>query len=182
MGEGVQSSGPTTLGVVHTWVENYSLGDYASILSLFIALIGFGVTIYATSRSLKHSKNAEALVLSMKADLKRNASIHDFARVLALMEELKRLHREKVLEILPDRYSALRTALIAIRTCNPLLSEEEQKKIQGAITLLSSLERDFDLYRVNGAAFDVVKVNASLTRHIDRVHEVVVSLRDRVAQ
>lgn len=168
--------------IVHPLVVGSGLADYASIISLFVGFVGFAVTIFASLRSLRHSKNAENLVISMRSDLKRNATIHDFARIVALMEDLKRMHREKTLEGLPERYSSLRVALIGVRADNSLLGEEDQKAIQGAISMLSSLERDFDAHRVNGHDFNVAKINASINRHIDRVHEVVIVLRDKVTK
>src|SRR5215204_4971105 len=56
------------------------------------------------------------------------------------MDEIKRLHRASQLEMLPDRYAALRKALIGILRLSPSLDDEQDKVLHFSFTNLATTE------------------------------------------
>jgi len=66
-----------------------------------------------------------------------------FAAGIAIMEEIKRFHRARLQDGLPDRYTALRKILIAVRAGRigqTSLSEEQRSFIQTALVNLADAE------------------------------------------
>jgi hypothetical protein len=93
------------------------------------------------------------------------------------MEEIKRLHRAGQLEMLPDRYAALRKALIGIRRLSPSLDDDQDKVLQGAITTLSTTEHVIERAIATGPAPDFVKLNRLFSREIDGLHAVLIDIK-----
>jgi hypothetical protein len=74
--------------------------------------------------SKKAAELAQEEVRSVKQALARSSTIADFSAAVTTMNEIKRLHRVEAWTILPDRYAALRSTLISIRSMNPDLKAE----------------------------------------------------------
>lgn len=159
-------------------ISTYSLGDYASIIGLVVTLFGFGLTLRNVSISRKAAQSAEAVALNVQADLQKTNTIAEFAQALAVMEEIKRLHRVQAFDHLPDRYSSLRKSLITIRSENPILSSEDQQAVQRAITYFAGLEREIDgSIGKEKKNFDIAKTNSAVSKQIDNLQEVLVRIK-----
>lgn len=104
-------------------------------------------------------------------------TVADFSATIALMDEIKRLHRAGQLDMLPDRYAALRKALIGIRKLSPSLDDEQDKVLQGAITTLSTTENAIEKAIASRSSPDFVRLNRLFSREIDDLHAVLVDLR-----
>jgi hypothetical protein len=100
-------------------IVNKQLGDLASIIGVFISIIGFIVTIFNVLRSKSAAKQAEQAALKIREDIKRIDIVAEISAAKGAIDEIKRLQRQEAWEILPDRYSALRTLLISIKSSNP---------------------------------------------------------------
>ena len=165
-------------------IDSYMLGDFASILGLIITLLGFSATLFAVFRSKAAAERAAAAVETVRRDLRKSETVADFASALASMEEIKRLHRQKSLSLLPDRYSSLRKSLISIRSSNPILTAYDQKIIQSSIAQFSSLERTIDEQLLSKEPDDLnmSKINGIVSKQIDSIQEVLIRLRTEIGE
>ncbi len=166
------------------FMDSYKLGDFASILGLIISLFGFGVTIFAVFRSKEAAERAAAVVETVRKDLRKSETVADFASALAVMAEIKRLHRQHSLQLLPDRYSSLRKSLISIRSSNPILTDSDKKIIQSSITQFSSIELRIDEHLLKNASTDLnfSKINGIVSKQIDKIQEVLIRLRTEIGE
>src|SRR6266851_8176489 len=122
-------------------ISKRHLGDAASIIGLLVALIGFSFTLFGVWRSKKAAEMAQEEVRSVKQAITRSSTIADFSAAVTTMNEIKRLHRVSAWAILPDRYAALRSMLISIRSMNPDLQLEYRTAIQNALQQFSDIEK-----------------------------------------
>lgn len=149
------------------------LGNIASILSLVIAVVGFGATIYQTTQSRKAAEQARDRVLDLNALVGVDSAI----RVLG---DIRRLHRLEAWEALPDRYTSLMMDLRAIRTRTPTLSLEHRTRIQEVIAQIAVIERQVERI-VNGKIeAEVASLNITVTRQINRLADLLVELQSRM--
>ena len=163
------------------FLDSYRIGDFASLIGLLIAIVGFSITIINVSKSKSASLQAANAVSKVREDLRRMETVTDFASALASMEDVKRLHRDGAWQLLPERYSNLRKTLIAIRSGDHTLLDDDKKIIQAAITQFSSLEREVDKYVANkNSDIDVPKINAIVSKRIDCLHEVLIRLKSDI--
>ena len=162
---------------VSLYLEANSIGDYSSIIGLLITLIGFGFTITQLLKTKRASEAATSAVNAVRHDLKKIDTITDLSSVVAEMEEIKRLHRERNNELLPEKYAKLRKYLIAIKSSNPTLIEEDLIILQGAITQLSASEKTIDkaLFTKEEKEINLntPRLNGLLSNHIDKLYEVL---------
>ena len=125
----------------HTFLVSTGFGNFMTSLGVFIALIGFAITIWQVIKSGAAAKKAEDAVVKVQEDIRKVNTVADFSAALTIMDEIKRLHRESAWIILPDRYSELRKLLISIKTSNPELPTRHRSKLQGAIQHFASMEQ-----------------------------------------
>ena len=141
-------------------------------------MVGFAITIATVIKSRKSADAATEAANRVRSDLRKFKTVADFASALAVMEEIKRLHRANAVELLPDRYASLRKSLIGSRTSNPLLAEADQIVIQAAISQFAALERQIDRElsaRTTGLNFP--KMNSAVSLQIDSLQDLLVRIR-----
>lgn len=63
---------------------------------------------------------------------------------------------------------------------NPLLSEDELKIIQGAITQFSALERLIESCLHDSVKLDTPKVNGLVSKQLEAVHGLLVSMKGKI--
>lgn len=126
-----------------TYITTNHLGDVASVLAVVITVVGFFVAIYNVTKSKKAALRAEKAVKQVRADLARMNNVAEIASAITGMEEIKRLHRQEAWDLLLERYSAVRKALIAIRANMP-------KYERGETSDLTRHYRNAPQYRTTG--------------------------------
>lgn len=166
-----------------TIIDEFHIGDWASIIGLCVTFIGFAITIVDVKKSKNAATLAEAAVKKVREDLRIYQTVDGFSSALVTMDEIKRLHRQKEWALLPDRYNGLRKSLISIRCENPILSEDDQKEIQAAIVQFSALEKLIDKHlSSNGeSGVDVPVINSRVSSQIDRIQELLVKLNNKAS-
>lgn len=158
-----------------------NIGDWASIIGLLTAVIGFGVTIFGVFRSKRAAEQARNAVSDVRKDLLHTNTVADFAASVAIMEEIKRLHRQQAWSIMPDRYAEVRKSLITIRTANSDLSILQRSKIQGAIQHFKGIEGLIEEeLRTEGNSFEVAKLNKIVSDQIDNIQEILTELKTKI--
>lgn len=126
---------------------------------------------------------AKETVKKIRQDLRLYQTVNGFSNALIMMDEIKRLHRQKEWVSLPDRYNDLRKSLISIRCENPMLSENDQKEIQAAITQFAGLEKLMDEHLLSdnkSNKVNIPKINSRVSKQIDRIQELLVKLNNKV--
>jgi hypothetical protein len=103
-------------------------------------------------------------------------TISDFSGAIAIMEEIKRLHRVGRIESLLDRYGALRKALTGVRMLAPSLTQAMDREIQAAITTLATMEDVLEQASSDGSSPDFPELNRLLSRDIDRLQVVLIEM------
>jgi len=160
-----------------------TVGAWASVIGVVVSIVGFIATLVNVKRSKNAAQQAKTVADKVRVDMLRANTVGEFASALAEMEEIKTLHRQNLWALLPQHYSALRKALILIRGSNPDLSDEQRTVLQSAIQYLASIERKVD-ETISGAGQppNVPKLNAIVSKQIDRLHEVLVEIRNKIGR
>lgn len=84
-----------------------------------VTVLGFIVTILTILRAKTAAVSARQAAEATKAQLSRVNTLDEFSSAIAIMDEIKRLHRAGAWELVPDRYSVLRRLLASIQTLKP---------------------------------------------------------------
>ena len=161
------------------WIVDRGLGDMASVAGLGVSLLGFVCTIVLVVRSRRAAEAAEAAALTARDRISRFDAATELSTAISMMQEIKRLHREKLWAQLPDRYSTLRQSLITIKVSHSDLTEEQATMVQGAIQHFKHMEGRIDqhLSSEQQGPLDFTRLNRIVTRQLDNMTELMMTLR-----
>ena len=158
------------------YADVVNVGSWASIISLVISLIAFGIIIY-------NVRKARSISVEVRNDLVRTDTVLQFSSAISLMEEIKILQRKAAWEILPDRYASLRKTLISIRQSNPDMSNEHSRRVQSAITSLSNIEHEIEICIFRGTSpTDVPRLNRTISTQIDRLQPILIEISSKIGR
>lgn len=155
------------------------LGDLASIAGLLLGLVGFTATIIGVWRSRKSAQRAQEAAEEARQAVMRSQTISDVSSAVTRFEEIKRLHRVKAWQFLPDQYSRLRLMLVAVRTTSPDLTNKERATIQGAVQHLSDMEKLVEKSIGNSNEIDGPKLNSIISTQMEKLTEVLETLKSK---
>ncbi len=172
---------------IRDFIQDNSIGDYSSILALIITLIGFGVTLHQLSKTKKASEVATTTINEMRDDLQRVDIVAILSTVVIEMEEIKRLHREKVHSQLAEKYAKLRASLISIKVFENIFIDEDLIALQSTITQLSASEKSLDKYKEDiehniPTTFKISRLNGSISNHIDKLNELLIRIKLKIGR
>jgi hypothetical protein len=105
-----------------------------------VTVLGFIVTIWTLLRTKTAADAARTAAEQTKLQLSRVDTLAECSSALAIMDEIKRLHRAGAWEVVPDRYAALRRLLASIQTLNPDLTEEQRTALSASIGQFKTME------------------------------------------
>lgn len=142
-----------------------------------MTLIGFGATLFGVFRSFSAAKGAQRAAHEALRAVRRLDTILDVSSAIALMEEIKRLHRQKAWQILPDKYASLRKILNAVKASGLQLTDEQSSTVQNAITNLRTMERKVETALADNSQLTHVKFNAAISDDIDRLIVVITQIK-----
>jgi|GEM_PF-586240 hypothetical protein len=162
------------------WAVRNHIGDLASVVGVLKSIVGFAVTIWNVSRSKRAARRAEEAVLEVKRGLNLFNTAVDIAAAMAIMEEIRRLHREGAWPVLPDRYSTLKRHLTTIRKTEISLDDAHRRAILLAIQNLTGMEQEAERAIARDSPMNVPKLNRLVSKDIDRLHEVLIDVRNRI--
>jgi hypothetical protein len=158
------------------WLADNHIGDIASVGGVAISIVGFIVTVWNVRRSKSAAERAEAAANEARTLMRSYETVADFSAAIAIMEEIKRLHRTGQLDVSLDRYAALRKVLIGVRKLSPSVDQAMGNHIQSAITTLATMENLVEKCRSEGSSPNFVRLNRLLSRDIDALHSVLVDM------
>ena len=153
------------------------LPDWASILSLGVAVIGFTVTLIKVAKSTTASEAAKTAAEQATQKINLLETVHDLSTLLSILEAIKTDVRRRNFEPLPEKLSSIRKSLIGIRAKYTNLSEGDQSTIQSAITQFRSLERKIDIELEQNSEIKIGAINHLFSVHIDELYEVLSTIR-----
>lgn len=146
-----------------------------------VSLLGFGFTLVGVRRAKNAAVQAAQAALSAKRSIMAANALVDFASAMAIMEEIRRLHREAAWKILPDRYSVLKRALLSLRTEHPFLTDQQKITIQGSIVQIRGLEKSVErALAANSEPDKVARMNEILALQIEKISDVLISLKEEI--
>jgi phosphoglycerate-specific signal transduction histidine kinase len=119
-------------------------GDIASIVGVLLTIAGFIVTIIIVWRSKSAAEHASQAARDTRDSIARHNAIVDLTAAMTIMDEIKRLQRNGVWAVIPDRYSQLRQRLTAIKAAHADLSDAQRQKLEEAVGTFARLERKVD--------------------------------------
>jgi hypothetical protein len=147
------------------------------VLGLLVSIAGFIWTLRGVYKSRAAAEAAAEAAEKAREDILRSNALIELAEVMSSLQEIKRLQREEAWPHLLDRYSILRTALIAIRASRPNLSDQHKTTIQSAIGQLRTLEEKIERAMGAGQKPNVAKLNAIVSDQLDGLSELLGALR-----
>jgi hypothetical protein len=103
----------------------------------------------------------------------------ELAAATSALQEIKRLQRDGEWQDLLERYSTLRSALIAIRASSQVLIEQHQTVIQGAITQIRTIETKVERAIEAGDKPSAARLNAVVSDQLDKLSQVLGELRSK---
>jgi hypothetical protein len=153
-------------------------GDTASVVGLFLGVIGFAITIWAALRSKTAAEAAAAAALQAKSKILKQGTLFNFSTALAAMDDIVRLNREKEWEACLDRHSQLDRILVELNTGIENLSLDQQAKIQGCLQQLKTIENQIEGHFSSGKPEpDISRLNRVVKNQITILHGIAVTLK-----
>jgi hypothetical protein len=129
-----------TLAEITDTIGRYRLGDYASIFSLLVAVVGFIITIKNVLRSKSAAEQARQAVAKLQDDIILNDTVSDLSQALAGIDEIKRVHRKKDWEGLLRKCGEARRLLVRVKASNKSLAAQQEEILNGTIQQLIDTE------------------------------------------
>jgi hypothetical protein len=160
-----------------SWIRNYQVGDLASIAGVAISLVGFAITVIAVRKSRSAAQAAAQAARDTASKIRLLESVVDFSAAIAILEEIKRLQREKLWMHLPDRYATIRKLLITLRGTNSNLNDGQESVVQRAVTNLRDMEEAVERFLGGGAAVKAPKFNSIISQDVDDLLAVLIELK-----
>ncbi|MDP8244570.1 MAG: hypothetical protein P9L94_10855 [Candidatus Hinthialibacter antarcticus] len=158
------------INTIYLFITNSELGAAASIIGVIITVCGFIWTlIYA-----KAAKDAAREAVN---EIQQSKTIVDVSTAIQVLEEVRRLHREKAWSILPDRYTALKKALVTVQSENPDLSKEHKAVLTKILRQISIIEDQIEqLIESSKKQVDIPLFNRVLSIALDKLNEMLTQL------
>jgi hypothetical protein len=150
---------------------------------IIISLIGFGATIWTLLKTKNAADEARKAVTRVREDMRNIKTVTDFSQSIAIMDEIRRLHREGSWQILPDRYSILKGLLISIRSTNPSLPDKHKVALQNAIQHFTNIESQIERSLESGnSPTNIAKLNTIVSKQMDALREALVEIQATVGE
>jgi hypothetical protein len=161
------------------WLKTHDLaGTWADVSGFLIAIFGFAATLVGVRKSKNAAVAAQQAAQATRDSIRLYETIVDFSTAIAVLEEIKRAHREGITSTLPDRYATIRKQLIVLRSSSGVeLTDDQLAVIQNAVTNLSSMEDRIEKALSNKGDVPVAKFNSLISRDIDNLVDVLTTLK-----
>lgn len=92
-------------------------------------------------------------------------------------EIIRKLHRARSWDALPELYSSLKHELIAIKVRTPDMSDGHKTHLQSAVQQISNMEKQVEATIGGGNAPEIDRMNNVVSRQIDRLGQMIVELQ-----
>ena len=170
-------------------LESAVFGNLLNIVGIILTVIGFWVTIRSSWKARDAAELAQREVAKVRNDLRRVSTVADFSQALALVDDIKRLHRDGEWPTLLDKYSTLKSLIITIRSTYTGFSDDQKTNMQSAVTQLTNMENQLDKFLMRQKSLadqskneppNVARLNSILIKHADRFREILVQIQNDI--
>lgn len=160
-----------------------TLGAWASVAGVVIALIGFFITIRNVAHSKSAAEQAKESVHKLRADSIRMDLVSDCTTAISLMDQIKTLHRQQSWMLLPDKYSAIRKVLISVKAYDSNLTDVQKSTIQGSVQIFRGMEKKIEqALQIGPDKLDIVKLNTLISEQADSLQEVLIAVKEQIGR
>lgn len=151
--------------------------DAISIFGTVITVLGFSITIWQVVLAKSAAQAAEVASANALDAVRRFDLVVEFSGLVAVLEEVRRLQRDRVWSALPERYSQARRLLVSARQVAKDLTDDQRERIQQAVVNFRDME--MLLQKANGDEQKIPrdKMNLRLLEDIDEIVAIFQTLR-----
>ena len=163
------------------WLHDGNWDSAASVLGVFISILGFALTLIQVARSKNAAERAEEAVADARKDLALQSVAIDLTTLTADIEEMKQLHRLGYWKVMPIRYGAVRRKLIGIRANAQTLTRAQKSSILGIIEQFKDIEQVVEeAITSDQPPTDVAGLNKLASEQVDKLTEVLVAVQQEI--
>ena len=159
------------------WLRDNQVGDLTGLAGLAISLFGFAATLVGVYRSKAAAERAEQAARAARESIRFFETVVDFTAAIAMLEDIKRGHRQEQWGLLLDRYAAIRKVLVTLNTANADLTVEQRTAVRSALTNISAIERKVESELSEPTGLRSARFNRVVSRDIDRLQSVLVEIK-----
>lgn len=158
----------------------YVIDDLSSIIGVLIALIGFSVTIRNVLTSKQAAGRAESAANRAVESVRHIDTVHNLSKAISLVEEIKKLNRDKEWKFALDRHSTFRDILIEVKGAITDLDNDHQANLDDGITKSTAMSDDIEVaLEKNKEPTDIARMNNILSRQAEKLKDMSVAIRMR---
>jgi len=159
----------------------YNIGDYSSILAVIITIVGFALTLVKVFQSTKASKEAQRIVENIKKEISKSETVIDIATIIAVLDEIVRLHRDNNWVLLPERHRILRRLLLDVKNNYPHLNDEQKSTIQSTIQHMKSVEEGVEIAILSKISPQkVARIISTVSTQSDKLYELLNDIKSKI--
>jgi hypothetical protein len=168
-----------TLSQLLAWAKANDLANsWSDLAGVLLSVIGFALTLTAVFRSKTAAEQARKAAEETRKGIRLLDTVVDFSAAIALLEEIKRSHRQQQWGPLPDKYAAIRKVLITLRNSRIALKESQETAIQNAVVNLVDIERRVEKALADkSSSLNYAKINSLISEDIDNLLAVMTQLK-----
>ncbi len=159
------------------WIAIHRVGDLASVIGVVISVVGFIVTILGVFKSKSAAERAAKAADDTRDSIRLLDTVVDFSAAISILEEIKRMHRQRSWSLLPDRYASIRKLLISLRSSGETLTDAQSAIIQNALVNLRAIENQVERSLENADGLKPAKFNALISDDVDNLLTVLNELK-----
>lgn len=159
------------------WLRDNQIGDLTGLMGLALSVSGFAATLVGVHRSKSASERAEQAAHATRESIRAFETVGDFSGVIAMLEDIKRGHRQGQWPQMLERYAAIRKVLVTLKAANVELSADQQSVIQLALTNISAIEQDVEAGLKDPDGLWSAQFNQVVSQDIDRLLAVLVEIK-----
>jgi len=153
--------------------------DVVSVFGTIVTVLGFSVTIWQVLLAKSAAQAAESAADQALSAVRQFDLVVEFSGLVAVLEEVRRLQRDKVWKALPERYSQARRLLVSARQVAKDLTDDQRERIQQAIVNFRDMEMLLQKADGDEQKIPREKINKRLLEDIDEIVGIFQSLRIR---
>jgi phosphoglycerate-specific signal transduction histidine kinase len=161
------------------WLDQFDSFITAHHLANLINVVGLAITVFIALRAKSAANQAKQAANAVRRTISAHGVMVDLTRAMEMIEEIRRHHRTRQWQILPERYSALRQCLRSITSANRSLSDEHRTNLQATMQQVRDIEQKIEeAIAAKSEPANPAKLNRLMGDQIDQLNEILIAIRD----
>jgi uroporphyrinogen-III synthase len=162
-------------------------GDIASVLGLFVSVIGFWFALLSLRESREASLKAKDAALraeeaarATRDSIFKSDTIANCSQAIGILDEIKVLQRKGDWTVLPDRYSAVRRILVSMKSVAGQLTAAQVEILQGSLAQFTEIEKKIEASLASGKKpLTHARFNEVVSAQVDKLHEILIAMKQK---